>query len=59
MVQRNALLARDTDGSFRENITSDKDVLKFISKNELLKLFDYAYTVRNIDSIFKKVLKNK
>jgi adenylosuccinate lyase len=58
MVQRNALLARDTDGSFRENITKDKDVLKFISKNELLKLFNYEYTVRNIDSIFKKVLNN-
>lgn len=59
LVQRNALLARDTDGSFRENITKDKDVLKFISKNELLKLFNYEYTIRNIDSIFKKVLKTK
>lgn len=59
LVQRNALAARDNDGSFRNNITTDKDVLKFISKNDLLKLFDYEYTVRNIDSIFKKVLKNK
>lgn len=59
LVQRNALKARDTDGSFRENITSDPDVLKFINKNELLKLFNYDYTIRNIELIFKRVLKQK
>lgn len=59
LVQRNALSARDNDGSFRDNITSDKDVLKYISKSELLKLFNFEYTIRNIGSIFKKVLKQK
>ena len=56
LVQRNALKARDTDGSFRENIVSDKDVLKLIPRAELLKLFDYQYTIRNVQRIFKKVL---
>jgi len=56
LVQRNALKARDTDGSFRENITGDKEVLKVISREELLKLFDYQYTIRNVGNIFKKVL---
>ncbi|MDR2428763.1 MAG: adenylosuccinate lyase [Candidatus Margulisbacteria bacterium] len=57
LVQRNALRARDEDGSFRENITSDPEVFKFISKKELLDLFDYQYTIRNVRKIFKRVWK--
>ncbi|MDR1997036.1 MAG: adenylosuccinate lyase [Candidatus Margulisbacteria bacterium] len=56
LVQRNALRARDADGSFRDNITGDPEVLKLISKAELLKLFDYKYTIRNVGRIFKKTL---
>lgn len=57
LVQKNALQAWDTDGSFRDNITKDKDVLKLISKAELLRLFDYQYTIRNVRKIFQKVIK--
>jgi adenylosuccinate lyase len=56
LVQRNALRARDTDGSFRANIAADKAALKLISKTELRKLFDYQYTIRNVQNIFKKTL---
>jgi adenylosuccinate lyase len=56
IVQRNALLARDTDGSFRENITTDQEALKHLTKEEMLGLFDYQYTVRNVDMIFNRVL---
>lgn len=56
IVQRNALLARDTDGSFRDNITTDKEALQYLSKDELLALFDYSYTIRNVDLIFARVL---
>ncbi|MDR1452890.1 MAG: adenylosuccinate lyase [Candidatus Margulisbacteria bacterium] len=57
LVQRNALRARDEDGSFRENIANDPEVLKLISKKELLDLFDYQYAIRNVRKIFKRVLK--
>ncbi|MDR1113875.1 MAG: adenylosuccinate lyase [Candidatus Margulisbacteria bacterium] len=57
LVQRNALRARDEDGSFRDNITSDPEVLQWITKKELLDLFDYQYTIRNVRKIFKRVLK--
>jgi adenylosuccinate lyase len=56
MVQRNALRARDTNGSFRDNITSDKDVLKYLDTHELQKLFDYKHTIRNVGMIFERVL---
>ena len=57
IVQRNALSARDTDGSFRENITADPEALAHLSKAEMIALFDYQYTIRNIDIIFDRVLK--
>jgi adenylosuccinate lyase len=56
IVQRNALAARDADGSFRDNITGDKEALQYLSKADMLKLFDYTYTVRNVDVIFQRVL---
>ncbi len=55
-VQRNALKARDEDGSFRENILADKDVLKHLTEEELLSFFDYEYTLRHIDIIYKRIL---
>lgn len=55
-VQRNALRARDEDGSFRENISADQEVLKYLSKEELLAFFNYPDTIRNVDLIYQRIL---
>ncbi|MBR6162970.1 adenylosuccinate lyase [bacterium] len=54
LVQKNALNAFDNDGSFRENVLNDKEILKHLSKEKIENCFDINYYLRNIDSIFEK-----
>lgn len=44
------------DGSdFKENLLRDKDVSRYLKKNDLDKIFDLDYYLRNVDKIFKRV----
>jgi adenylosuccinate lyase len=55
IVQSNAHRAWNEEGSFRENITSDKKVRELFKQDELDKLFDYNYHLRFVDDIIKRL----
>ncbi len=55
MVQRHAMAAVAGRGLFRENVSNDPDIGKYLSKREIDECFDLAYYVRNVDAVFKRV----
>jgi len=55
MVQRNAMKAVETNGSFRELVKQDTDIRQFLSEKEIDSCFDLAYYTKNVDKIFKRV----
>lgn len=54
IVQKNALMAIDNDGNFKENLALDNDINEILSKEEIEKCFDEKEYLKNIDSIFAK-----
>lgn len=54
IVQRNALAAMDNDGSFRENLLQDSDVMSLFSEKEIMEFFDRADYLKNIPLIFER-----
>jgi len=57
IVQRNALAARDQNGSFLENISKDPEALKVLSAAEIKESFQYDDLLPKIEMIFKRVFK--
>jgi adenylosuccinate lyase len=55
IVQRNALAARDQNGSFLENISKDPEALKLLSVSEIKESFQYDDLLPKIEMIFKRV----
>jgi len=56
IVQRNALDAFQNDGDFMDNLLNDKEVVKYISADEIVKIFDKSSFLQNIDKIYSKIL---
>lgn len=56
IVQRNALDAFQNDGDFMTNLLNDKDVVKYLSTDEILKIFDKSSFLQNIDKIYSRIL---
>lgn len=54
VVQRYALKCWDSDGDFREMLSSDPLVMSFLTKDELEGLFDVNYYLRFVDDIFDR-----
>ena len=54
-VQRNALYAWDTKTDFEYLVSEDKDIAKYLSKEEIENIFDYNYHLKNIDYIFERI----
>jgi len=67
IVQRNAMkvweeiqkghspLNEKGESLFLENLLKDEDLKKYLSDEEIRKLFDYNYYTRNVDKIYKRV----
>jgi adenylosuccinate lyase len=55
MVQRHAMAAVEGRGLFRENVSNDPDIGKYLSKREIDECFDLAYYTRHVDAVFKRV----
>ncbi len=53
-VQRNALNAWENKINFEFLILEDKDIAQYLSRDEIMNLFNYDYHIRNIDYIFKR-----
>jgi len=53
-VQRNALNAWEQKTDFEYLLLSDADIMKVLSKDEIMSLFNYDYHTKNIDYIFQR-----
>ncbi|MBL7685961.1 MAG: adenylosuccinate lyase [Deltaproteobacteria bacterium] len=56
IVQRNAMRTWQSHNQFQEELWSDAEVQKHFSKDELSKLFDATYHLKNVDFMFERVL---
>jgi adenylosuccinate lyase len=56
LVQSHAMNAWTNDLNFREQISTDPEITKLLSPEELAEAFDYHRQLRNVDTIFNRVL---
>ncbi len=56
IVQRNALDAFQNKGNFRQNLLSDSEVTKYLTPDEIEKIFDPQEFLNNINTIYERVL---
>lgn len=54
IVQKNALLAIDNNGDFRQNLLNDAIVVEILSEDEINNCFNQQDYLKNIDTIFAK-----
>ena len=57
IVQKIAMKSWKEKLDFQSLLQKDKEIKKYLDKIELRKLFDISYHLKNIDKIFKRVLK--
>jgi adenylosuccinate lyase len=55
MVQRNAMKTWETGADFLASLKADKDVAALLSAKDLAAMFDDAYHMKHVDTIFKRV----
>jgi len=55
IVQAHAMATWDSNDDFRLRVKSDDAVTAHLSKGELDQLFDYAYYLRHIDAIYRRL----
>jgi adenylosuccinate lyase len=54
-VQRCAMKSWNEGSDFKQNLLKDKGVSQYLSSKELDKLFDLAFYLRNVDTIYKRL----
>ena len=57
IVQKTAMLSWDKEQEFEDLLKNDRSVIERININEFREIFDINYHIRNIEKIYKKVLK--
>jgi adenylosuccinate lyase len=55
LVQRCAMKSWKEGSDFKANLLNDKDLLRYLSKKDLDKIFDLDYYLRNVGKIFRRV----
>lgn len=55
LVQETAMESRSKNGNFREFILKNKEIKKYMIRDEIDLCFDYNYFLRNIDYIYQRV----
>jgi adenylosuccinate lyase len=58
IVQRNAMEVWNGKGELLNLLKKDSDVIKNLSEDTLMSLFDMAYHTKHVDTIFKRVFGN-
>jgi adenylosuccinate lyase len=56
MVQRNAMKAIEGEGTFRENLFSDEQVVGVLGEETLARCFDLEHALRHIDEVLNRAL---
>ncbi|MCQ2914044.1 MAG: adenylosuccinate lyase [Alphaproteobacteria bacterium] len=57
MVQRNAMKVWANEGTFKDLLEADEEVMSVLNKKELEDLFDLNFYTTQIDKVFKRVIK--
>jgi adenylosuccinate lyase len=57
MVQRNSMKVWNEEGSFYDLIKADKEISSILSDEEIDDIFDLNYHLKQVETIFKRVLK--
>jgi len=57
IVQKNAMRSWMERKDFKEILKKDKEIKKYLSSDEIERLFDLPYYLRNVNYIFKRVFK--
>ncbi len=55
IVQRNAMAAHKGEGLFRDLVTKDEEIRKYLDQKEIDGCFELGYYVKHVDRIFKRV----
>ena len=55
LVQRCAMNSWKEGADFKQNLLSDKEVLKYLDRKDLDRIFVLDYYLRNVNKIFRKV----
>ena len=55
MVQRNAMMAAEGKGLFKELVKKDKEIHQYLGDAEIDSCFDLSYYTKNVGKIFKRV----
>ena len=56
MVQRNSMKVWNEEGSFYDLIKADKEIASILSDEEIEDIFDLNYHLKQVETIFKRVL---
>jgi adenylosuccinate lyase len=57
MVQRNAMEAIEGEGTFRDNLGSDAEVVGILGQDVLARRFDLEHALRHIDAVLDRALR--
>jgi len=55
LAQRNAMKVWDEGGTFRERVENDADITSHLSSDEIARVFDVKYYLRNVEKVFERV----
>lgn len=55
VIQRNAMKVWSGESNFKELLSQDPDLTRYLSKKELDKCFDVNYYLKNVDKIYKRI----
>ncbi len=55
LVQRCAMEVWSGKGTFKEMLLADPDLPRYLSREEIEKIFDVSYHLKHVDTIFKRV----
>jgi len=59
MVQKNALQVWENDADFKTLILNDKNIGKFLDRDEIEELFNIDFHLKHVDTIFERVFGTK
>ncbi|KXS50351.1 adenylosuccinate lyase [Halanaerobium congolense] len=54
LAQRNAMTAWEKKTDYRKLVTADQEISKYLSEEEMERIFDWQAYLKNIDQIFKR-----
>lgn len=55
LAQRNAMKVWDEGGTFRDRVENDADITSHLTSDEIARVFDLKYYLRNVDKVFARV----